>query len=65
MHLSSFNENTVLQKNEQPLDTFVELIYQNEADEIGQPSGQPLQFNVFYSCRGKNARWLFVLMADC
>ena len=34
-------------KNEQPLDTFVELIYQNEADEIGQPSGQPLQFNVF------------------
>ena len=34
-------------KNEQPLDTFVTLTYESERDEIGQPLGQPLQFNIF------------------
>lgn len=34
-------------KNEQPLDTFVDLVYRDDKDEIGQPLGQPLQFNIF------------------
>ena len=42
-------------KNEQPLDTFVTLYYENEQDEIGQPLNQPLQFSTFEVCGVKCA----------